>query len=135
MSRNLIAILRGLPPAEAEPVCEALINAGITKIEVPLNSPQPFDSIAALKAGATGLKVFPAFQLGIEGLKAWRAVIPAHVPIYMVGGVGPGDFADWKAAGASGFGIGSALYKPGRSADDVNAIARDMVARYDAAFG
>lgn len=200
MSRHLIAILRGITPADARPVCKALIDAGITRIEVPLNSPRPFDSIAkmadafgkdaligagtvlstqdvkgvveaggrlivspntdpevigatvssgleswpgvltptdcfaALKARATGLKVFPAFKLGTDGLQAIRAVIPPDVAMYMVGGVGPDGFAEWKAAGANGFGIGSALYKPARSAADVGAVAREMVAAYDAAF-
>ncbi len=198
--RSLIAILRGLAPDEALEVGEALVDAGITTIEVPLNSPDPLRSIdamatrfgdhaiigagtvltaedaravagaggrlivspnvdadvirttvdlgleswpgaltpsecfAALKAGATGLKIFPAFQMGIEGLKAVRAVLPPEARMYMVGGVGPSDFAAWRAAGADGFGIGSALYKPGRSAADVSKVAVEMVAAYDAAF-
>ncbi|MCY4336118.1 MAG: 2-dehydro-3-deoxy-6-phosphogalactonate aldolase [Litoreibacter sp.] len=200
MSRNLIAILRGITPDEAVPICGALVEAGFDKIEVPLNSPQPLDSIgamvnsfgeraligagtvlstqdvaavagvggklivspnadpeviaatkaagleswpgvltptecfAALKAGASGLKVFPGFAMGIDGLKAIRAVLPPETQVYMVGGVGPDGFAEWKAAGADGFGIGSALYKPGRSADEISAIAKEMVAAYDAAF-
>lgn len=200
MSRSLIAILRGLTPPEAVPVAEALVQAGITRIEVPLNSPDPIDSIkamaeafgkdaligagtvltpeavdevaavggklivspnfdgdvvartkalnlssfpgvltpsecfAALKAGADGLKVFPAFQMGIEGLTALRAVLPVGTQVFMVGGVGPENFAQWRAASADGFGIGSALYKPGMRVPDISARARDMVAAFDEAM-
>ncbi|GGF66412.1 2-dehydro-3-deoxyphosphogalactonate aldolase [Mameliella alba] len=201
MTRELIAILRGLTPDEAAPVTEALITAGITKIEVPLNSPDPFDSIrrmithagdtaligagtvldpvevgqlaalgagmvvspdcnprvivaaksagllsypgvftateafTALRNGADGLKFFPAFKLGLDGFSALKAVLPAEAATYAVGGVGPEDFADWQKAGITGFGIGSSLYKPGRTAGDVKARAEELVAAYDAAFG
>ena len=199
MDRPLIAILRGVTPAEAAPIAAALIDNGITKIEVPLNSPDPFDSIkamvdahgqdaligagtvlsvedvgrvaqaggklvvspnydqrvivatktagmqswpgvmtptecfAALKAGADGLKIFPANLLGPDGIKAIRAVLPEGTQVYAVGGAGADNFAEWMAASADGFGIGSALYKPGLSVAEVTARARDMVAAYDAA--
>jgi len=198
MSREIIAILRGITPDEAVPVADALMEAGISRIEVPLNSPQPFDSIgkmlvahgdaamigagtvldvrdverlhkmgahmvvspdanaavivatkqagmlsfpgvmtptecfAALQAGADGLKLFPASLLGVDGLKAIGAVLPTGTKTYAVGGVGPANFADWFAAGITGFGIGSALYKPGMSVADVARRAADMVAAYDA---
>lgn len=198
MSRGLIAILRGVTPDAVEGIGAALIDAGIDRIEVPLNSPDPIDSIArlarafgnvaqigagtvltvedvaavaavggrmivspntdsavihatraagldsfpgvftpsecfaALAAGATGLKVFPASMMGTEGLKAIRAVLPPGTDVYAVGGVGAANFADWRQAGAAGFGIGSALYKPGDDAAAVAAKARAIVAAWDA---
>ena len=199
MSRNIIAILRGITPPEATDICAALIDAGITRIEVPLNSPDPLESIAkmaarfgdqaligagtvltvdqvsgvvgaggkmivspnadieviaaskaagalsypgvmtptecfaALKAGADGLKMFPSFLVGPEGLKAMSAVLPKGTQTFAVGGVGPANFAEWIAAGVSGFGLGSSLYKAGSSVDDVTAAARESVAAYDTA--
>ena len=196
--RELIAILRGITPADAVPVTRALITTGITRIEVPLNSPDPLDSIramvadggaeaqigagtvlevaqveavaatgahlvvspdcnpqviaatrsagmlsfpgvftateafAALRAGASGLKLFPAALIGPAGLSAMRAVLPSEAPVYAVGGVGPADFATWRKAGATGFGLGTALYAPGMDADTVAARAREAVAAWDA---
>lgn len=197
MSRPLIAILRGIRPAEVTDVAQGLIDAGITRIEVPLNSPDPLDSIqtlaqtfgdqarigagtvltmeqvahvarvggqmvvspnanpeviratktlgmasypgiltpteafAALAAGADGLKVFPSTMMGIDGLKAIRAVLPPDTEVYMVGGVDGPDFERWIRAGATGFGLGSSLYKPGDSADSVAAKAKDVVSAWE----
>ncbi len=91
----------------------------------------PTEGFAAIRAGATGLKLFPAFKMGPDGLAAMRAVLPPDMPVYAVGGVGAPDFARWRSAGAAGFGLGTALYKPGVSVADITARAREIVAAWD----
>ena len=201
MTRNLIAILRGVTPDEACEITAELIQAGITIIEVPLNSPEacvsiarmaqtygnealigagtvlevkeveavstaggrlivspncnpdvikaskqagmlsypgvmtPTEAFAALDAGADGLKLFPGSLIGPEGVKAMRAVLPKHTEILAVGGAAPENFALWHAAGVDGFGIGSALYKPGDTPQIIGRRAAEMVAIYDEVFG
>jgi 2-dehydro-3-deoxyphosphogalactonate aldolase len=193
-SCSIVAILRGVKPDEIDGIGDALIEAGVTIIEVPLNSPQPFDSIkrlaarhahhaligagtvlqagdvarvkdaggqlvvapnfdadvvratkaaglvslpgvmtpsegfAALKADADGLKLFPAEIIPPAVFKAWRAVFPADTPLLAVGGIGVGNIRSYAEAGASGYGIGSALYKPGRSPAEIAQLARALVA-------
>ena len=194
-SLPLVAILRGLTPAEAPAVGDALFEAGFRLIEVPLNSPDPLTSIAllrkrlpqalvgagtvlsvqqarevhgaggelivspdckpaviaesvklgmvslpgvmtpteafaALDAGATGLKIFPAELASPAVVKAMLAVLPPGTPIMPVGGISPDNMDTWRAAGAAGFGIGSSLYKPGKSAAAVAEDARRFVAAW-----
>jgi 2-dehydro-3-deoxyphosphogalactonate aldolase len=94
----------------------------------------PTECFAAIKAGATGLKLFPGSLIGPEGLKAIRAVLPKDLPVYAVGGAGPSNFAEWAKAGAQGFGIGTALYTPGLSSAEISTRATAIVAAYDAVF-
>ena len=197
---GLIAILRGIEPAEAEAIGQELYAAGFRLIEVPLNSPDPLDSIramraalptdcligagtvldpedcarvqqaggelivmphsdaaviraakalgmascpgvatpteayAALAAGADVLKMFPAEQLGPAVLKAWRAVLRPPIALAPVGGITPDNIAIYAQAGASGFGLGSALYKPGLSANEVGQNARAFIAAWQRAY-
>jgi 2-dehydro-3-deoxyphosphogalactonate aldolase len=189
----LVAILRGLTPAEAPAVGDALVEAGFTLLEVPLNSPEPIESIrllaerlagramvgagtvlttddvarvqdaggtlivspntnpevirasvaaglvslpgyftpsegfAALAAGATALKLFPADGTTPAFLKAQRAVLPKTTRMLAVGGITPQNMAEWRAAGADGFGLGSNLYRPGKSAEAVGEDARQYI--------
>lgn len=94
----------------------------------------PTECFSAIHAGATGLKLFPASLIGPDGLKAMKAVLPAAVPVYAVGGAGPANFADWTRAGAAGFGIGTALYTPGLAVVEVQARAQTIASACRAAF-
>lgn len=186
----LLAILRGIPPEEAEAVTDALILAGFAIIEVPLNSPDPYRSIEmlakkyggsaiigagtvlrpaevervkaaggtiivspnfsekvvdatkkaglisvpgvftpteafqALEAGADALKIFPGDAISPKVVKALRAVLPSETLLFVTGGVGADNLAEFLQAGANGAGVGSALYKPGKSLADLAADAR-----------
>ena len=192
----LFAVLRGIKPEEALPVADALMEAGFRIIEVPLNSPDPFASIASLVAhcpadvaigagtvleaaevdrladtgatlavspntdpaviervralglapvpgcltptevlaavahGATTLKIFPATRMGAAYLKDIRAVLPMGIRLVPLGGVSRATMSEFHAHGADGFGFGTNLYTPGRSAAEVGAAARELVAEY-----
>ena len=197
---KLIAILRGIKPEETDEIVTGLLDAGFRAIEIPLNSPDPFTSIAraveiakgygpcligagtvlrsedvaqidsiggnlivspnidpevvdasvarkmasfpglftateahlAIKHGATGLKFFPAGQLGPDGIKGIRATLPDTTQVCAVGGVGPSGFAQYMAAGVVGFGLGSNLYKAGDDAATVIERGVECVAKYRA---
>ena len=189
----LIAIIRGVRPEEAEAVGAAIFEAGIRIVEVPLNSPDPLQSIErlartlgkdalvgagtvldtgqvarvrdagggiivspstnaeviaataaagmvstpgyftpseafeALGAGAHGLKFFPAEAASPAVIKAQKAVLPNGIPVLVVGGIKPDNMGPWIEAGADGFGLGSALYRPGLSAEETGRNARAFV--------
>ena len=195
----LVAILRGVRPDEVEPIGDALVEAGFTLIEVPMNSPDPLGSIgrlarrlegkalvgagtvltpdqvdavqqaggqliispnsnlsviarsaeaglismpgyftpteafAAVQAGASALKLFPAEAATPTVLKAQRAVLPKELPVLAVGGINPGNMGPWVAAGADGFGLGSALYKPGATVAQVREAAQAFLQGWKAA--
>jgi 2-dehydro-3-deoxyphosphogalactonate aldolase len=93
----------------------------------------PTEAIAALAAGADALKMFPAELLGPAVVKAWRAVLPGGTPLVPVGGITPEKLAGFVAAGATGAGLGAALYHPGASASDVAARASAFVDAWRAA--
>ncbi len=92
----------------------------------------PTEAFAALDAGADGLKLFPAEIAGTAGLKALRAVLPEPTPVYAVGGVDPASLCAWRMAGATGFGVGSGLYRPGDKPDQVAGRARIFVDAWSA---
>ncbi len=93
----------------------------------------PTEAFAALKAGASGLKLFPGEAIPPEALKAWRAVLPKEVPLYPVGGITPERIGPYRRAGANGFGIGSALYKPGSAVGEVARAAQTFVRAWNEA--
>ncbi len=108
------------PNARIE-VIEATVRAGLASAP---GVATPTEGFAALDAGAHALKLFPAEAIGPKVVKAWRAVVPAEVPLMPVGGISPDNMGEFVAAGATGFGLGSALYKAGMDVDTVAANAR-----------
>ena len=102
-------------------VIEATVRAGLFSAP---GVATPTEGFAALDAGAHALKLFPAEAIGPKIVKAWRAVVPADVPLMPVGGISPDTMGEFVAAGATGFGLGSALYKAGMGADTVVENAR-----------
>jgi 2-dehydro-3-deoxyphosphogalactonate aldolase len=95
----------------------------------------PTEAFAAIRAGAKHLKLFPAEVASPQTIKAWKAVLPKHIKIHAVGGVTPENMKDWLAAGASGFGIGSALYKPGLPLSKISESAHNLVNAWKRASG
>jgi 2-dehydro-3-deoxyphosphogalactonate aldolase len=92
----------------------------------------PSEALAAWRAGADALKLFPAETLGPASLRAWKAVLPPDLAVLPVGGITPGNMSAWHAAGAAGFGLGSALYRPGAKPQEVRAAADRFVAAWRA---
>jgi 2-dehydro-3-deoxyphosphogalactonate aldolase len=93
----------------------------------------PSEAFAAIAAGARALKLFPAATAGVAHLKSLLAVLPKDVPVYAVGGVGAGNMKEWRWAGAAGFGMGSDLFKPDFSDEEIAVCARQCVAAFRAA--
>jgi 2-dehydro-3-deoxyphosphogalactonate aldolase len=94
----------------------------------------PTEAFQAIRLGASALKFFPASVLGVGGIAAMRAVLPADMPVGAVGGVSEKDFSGYRAAGVTMFGLGSSLFKPGMSVDEVAGRARAAASGWDAAF-
>jgi 2-dehydro-3-deoxyphosphogalactonate aldolase len=115
---------------------EAVIARAVDVGMVPLPGVfTPTEAFTAIRAGATHLKLFPAEAASPAVIKAWKAVLPKTVKIYAVGGVTPDNMGDWLAAGASGFGIGSSIYKPGMSSAQVGEAAGKLVSAWMVAKG
>ncbi|HEY0148007.1 MAG TPA: 2-dehydro-3-deoxy-6-phosphogalactonate aldolase [Allosphingosinicella sp.] len=111
-------------PNTHSPVIEAAAAAGMVSLPGYFTPSEAFD---AIRAGATGLKLFPAEGASPAVLKGQRAVLPKHLPVLVVGGVTPDSMQPWLDAGADGFGLGGGLYKPGQSAEETLAKARAYV--------
>ena len=112
-------------PNTFAPVIEATAAAGMVSLPGYFTPSEAFD---ALRAGATGLKLFPAEGASPAVLKGQRAILPKDVPVLVVGGVTPDTMQPWLAAGADGFGLGGGLYKPRQSAEETAVKARAYVA-------
>ena len=113
---------------------EATISRAIELGMIPLPGVfTPTEAFAAIRAGAKHLKLFPAEVASPQTIKAWKAVLPKHVKIYAVGGVTPENMGDWLAAGASGFGIGSSIFKPGMSMAEISESAHSLVSAWNRA--
>ena len=95
----------------------------------------PSEMFAAIEAGATGLKIFPAELFSAAGVKAVKAVLPPHIPVYVVGGINAGNMREFLGAGAAGFGMGSAVFKPGKPLEDIARDAREIVTAFKTASG
>ena len=91
----------------------------------------PSECFSAINAAADGIKIFPAFKLGIEGFKALKAVLPRNLKTYAVGGINETHFSEWLDAGVTGFGIGSNLFHPSMSDDDIQFAAKKITLAYD----
>ena len=92
----------------------------------------PTEAFAALKAGADGIKIFPAEAIPPAVVKAWRAVLPKDAIVVPVGGIKPDNMKPYVDAGANGFGLGSALFKPAMSVEEIGRNARDFAAAWQA---
>jgi len=95
----------------------------------------PTEALGAVRAGASGLKFFPAFVLGPAGIAAIRAVLPPDIEIGAVGGVSHQNYRDYQSVGVRTFGLGSSLYKPGMKVEEIASRAKESVAVYDQVFG
>lgn len=116
------------PHLDDNVVCEA-VNLGL--ISLP-GVATPSEAFKAIALGAHGLKLFPAEMISPAVVKSMRAVLPSHVRLVPVGGIGTHNMADYRKSGASGFGIGSALYAPGKSAQTVGESAAAFVKAWQA---